>query len=34
MTRDRGSGSPSGRYRWDVDRLPAQINALPVAPEE
>ncbi len=25
---------PSGRYRWDVDRLRAQINALPVDPGE
>jgi DNA-binding transcriptional MerR regulator len=26
---------PSGRYRWDVDRLREQINSLPVTrPEE
>jgi DNA-binding transcriptional MerR regulator len=25
---------PSGRYRWDVDNLRDQINALPVDREE
>jgi MerR family regulatory protein len=25
---------PSGRYRWDVDRLREQINSLPVARNE
>lgn len=25
---------PSGRYRWDVDRLRAAINALPVDRDE
>jgi DNA-binding transcriptional MerR regulator len=25
---------PSGRYRWDVDRLREQINSLPVARDE
>jgi DNA-binding transcriptional MerR regulator len=25
---------PSGRYRWDVDRLRDQINALPVERRE
>lgn len=25
---------PSGRYRWDVERLRAQINALPVDRDE
>jgi hypothetical protein len=25
---------PSGRYRWNVDRLREQINALPVGPDE
>jgi DNA-binding transcriptional MerR regulator len=25
---------PSGRYRWDVDRLRDQINALPVERNE
>jgi predicted site-specific integrase-resolvase len=25
---------PSGRYRWDVDRLRDQINSLPVARDD
>jgi DNA-binding transcriptional MerR regulator len=25
---------PSGRYRWDVDRLREQINSLPVARDD